>query len=104
MNVNEIDDFSSEEELISWGLANFWDVVGEVDPEGRFSEHMLAFQGLRSLRKAARRWGGELLPFYAWWDLVLRDDLAKAAKDERFRTAAEEAIEQIEAAESGDVR
>ena len=104
MNVDEIDDFSSEEDLISWGLGHFWEIVGQVDPDGRFSDQMLALQGLRSLRKAARRWGGEQLPFYAWWDLVLRDDLAKAAKDGRFRTSAEEAIAQIEAAESGDVR
>ena len=98
MKTYEIDDFTSEEDLISWGLANFWEVVGEVDPEERFSTQMLALQGVRSLRKAARRYTMELLPFHAWWEVVLRDDLEKAARDGRYRTAAENALALIEEA------
>ncbi len=101
VNIYEIDDFTSEEDLISWGLANFWDVVGEVDPEERFSRQMLVFQGVRSLRKAARRYTGEELPFHAWWDVVLRDDLEKAARDGRYQTAAEDALALIEQARGG---
>ena len=92
-----IDEFSTQEQLEQWGVQNFWRLIDSVPESEPFSELMTAFIGLRSIKKASRRWDSEQAPFRIYLRMTMEYDFAKFAREGRLHSAAEDALKVIEA-------
>ncbi len=92
-----IDHFSTPNDLEEWGIENFYDLIDSIPTVEQFSHQMVAFIGLRSVKKASRRWDAEQAPFHIYLHIILTNDFEKFAADGRFISAAEESLDIIEA-------
>lgn len=91
-----IDEFSTQEQLEQWGVQNFWILMETIPESEPFSELMTAFLGMRALKRTSRKWNPEELRFHEYLEMEMRSEFAKAAREGRFETAAEIALNVFE--------
>ena len=87
-----IHEFSSPDDIQEWSIIIFWEIVDSVPEAEGLSDLLLASIGVRAIRRASRRWDPEKLSFLDFLRMGLREEFLKAANENRFTTAAEDAL------------